>query len=105
MFTGLFLLKALAILILLTAISFVFLRRKHSKDKIDARLKRNIGLLREEKLLMHTDKKLEKKRQQLLKKAKNIDEENHQQLQNKSKKLKMPAGEILLAAKIQMNNK
>ncbi|HMN22876.1 MAG: hypothetical protein IT276_13995 [Ignavibacteriaceae bacterium] len=105
MFTGLFVIKAAAILILLGVISFVIFRRNRSKGKIDLQFKRNVGLLREEKLLIYTDKRLQKKRQQLLKKAKRIDDTNQKQLMNKSKKLKMPAGEILLAAKIQMCSK
>ncbi len=105
MFTGLFIIKALAILILLAVISFVIFRRNRTKGKIDLKFKRNVGLLREEKLLIHTDKKLQKKRQQLLKKTKCFDDANQKQLMNKSKKLKMPAGEILLAAKIQMCSK
>ncbi len=105
MFTGLFIIKAASILVLLLTISFLIFRRKLSKNEIDSQLKRNIKLLREEKLLIHSDKKLQKKRQQLLKKAKRIDDENQKQLQSKSKKLKMPAGEVLLAAKIQMNVK
>lgn len=105
MFTGLFVIKAAAILILLVVISFVIFRRNRSKDKYDLQFKRNVGLLREEKLLIHTDKKLQKKRQQLLNKTKRVDDTNQKQLMNKSKKLKMPAGEILLAAKIQMCSK
>ena len=103
--TGLFFVKASAVLITLFVIGYLFFRRCKSNSKIDAQFKHNVGLLREEKLLIHTDKKSQKKRQQLLKKTKISEDVNHVQLMSKSKKLRMPAGEILLAAKIQMNSK
>lgn len=105
MITGLLIIKSAAIIILLIVISYLFYRRSGSRGKIDSNFKHNVGLLREEKLLIHSDKKLQKKRQQLLKKIKRIDDANQEQLITKSKKLKMPAGEVLLAAKIQMCSK
>ncbi|MBK7632358.1 MAG: hypothetical protein IPJ23_16955 [Ignavibacteriales bacterium] len=105
MITGLLIIKVAAIIILLIVIAYVLFMRNGSKRNIDSQFKHNVGLLREEKLLIHSDKKLQKKRQQLLKKAKHIDDVNQKQLINTSKKLKMPAGEILLAAKIQMCSK
>jgi maltose-binding protein MalE len=102
MFTGLFLIKMAAIVILLIVISYLLFRRLRSKSKADAQFKHNVGLLRSEKLLIHIDKKQQKKRQQLIKKAKIFEDVNQVQLMIKSKKLRMPAGEILLAAKIQM---
>jgi hypothetical protein len=105
MLTGIFFIKASAVLITLLVISYLFFKRRKSNSKKDAQFKHNVGLLREEKLLIHTDKKLQKKRQQLLKKTKISEDVNHIQLMSKSKKLRMPAGEILLAAKIQMNSK
>jgi hypothetical protein len=103
--TGPFFVKAFAVLITLLVISYLLFKRRKSKSKTDAQFKHNVGLLREEKLLIHTDKKLQKKRQQLLKKTKISEDVNNIQLMSKSKKLRMPAGEILLAAKIQMNSK
>jgi uncharacterized membrane protein YhiD involved in acid resistance len=105
MITGLFLIKIASIVILLIIISYLLFRRLRSKSKADAQFKHNVTLLREEKLLIHTDKKLQKKRQQLLKKTKISEDINHKELMNKSKKLRMPAGELLLAAKIQMCSK
>jgi len=105
MFTGLFIIKMAAIVILLIIISYLLFRRLRSKSKEEAQFKHNVGLLRSEKLLFHADKKQQKKRQQLLKKTKISEEVNQKQLMNKSKKLKVPAGEILLAAKILMSSK
>jgi len=104
MLSGLLIIKVAAIVIVLFTLSFLFYKRLNSKKKQNAQFRHNIGLLREEKLLMHTNKKVEKKRQKLLK-TKISDEVNHKQLINKSKKLGLPAGEILLAAKIQMSSK
>lgn len=103
--TGLFFVKASAVVITLLVISYLFIKRRKSNSKINAQFKHNVGLLREEKLLIHTDKKLQKKRKQLLKKTKISEDVNNIQLMSKSRKLRMPAGEILLAAKIQMNSK
>jgi len=105
MLTGLFLFKVSAIVILLIIISYLLFRRLKSKSKADAQFKHNVGLLRAEKLLIHSDKKQQKKRQQLLKKTKISEDVNHKELLNKSRKLRMPAGEILLAAKILMCSK
>ena len=105
MVTGLFILKLSAIVILLIIISYLLFRRLQSKSKADARFKHNVRLLRAEKLLIHSDKKQQKKRQQLLKKTKISEDVNHKELMNKSRKLRMPAGEILLAAKILMCSK
>lgn len=104
MLTELFIVKASLFLLALFTLSFLFYKRYGSDDKINAQLKHNISLLRQEKLLMHTDKKLQKKRHKLLKKMK-FSDVNQKQLLNKSKKLGIPAGEILLAAKIQMSCK
>lgn len=104
MLSGLLIIKVAAIVIVLFTLSFLFYKRFNSKKKQSAQFRHNIGLLREEKLLMHTNKKVEKKRQKLLK-LKISDEVNHKQLMNKSKKLGLPAGELLLAVKIQMSSK
>jgi hypothetical protein len=102
MVIGIFLFKMSAIVILLIIISYLLFRRLKSKNKADAQFKHNVGLLRSEKLLIHSDKKQQKKRQQLLRKTKISEDVNHKELMNKSRKLRMPAGEILLAAKILM---
>ena len=105
MLNVLFAVKAAAILLPLSVLVFFFYKRVKSKNKSDIQFRHNVSLLREEKLLIHTDKKLQKKRQQLLKKIKFTEDVNPKQLINKSRKLGMPAGEILLAAKIQMSCK
>lgn len=104
MLSGLLIIKIAAIVIVLFTLSFLFYKRSNSKKKQSAQFRHNIGLLREEKLLMYTDKKIEKKRQKLLK-IKISDEDNHKKLLYKSKKLGVSAGEIILAAKIQMSSK
>ncbi len=105
MISGLVIIKVFVAVVLLAAIGFFLFRRARSVRKTSSQFKHNIGLLREEKLLIHSDYKLQKKRQQLLRKTKHINDSDQKQLINKSKKLKLPAGEILLAAKIQMCSK
>jgi uncharacterized protein with PIN domain len=80
-------------------------RRLRSKRNYKNEFKHNVSLLREEKLLIHTDKKIQKKRQKLIKKTILTEDSLNKQLMSKSKKLGVPAGELLLAAKIQMNSK
>ena len=105
MFTILFFVKsALIVAAFLLAVIFV-LRRKRSGKKDSDRLRHNISLLREEKLLIHTDKKLEKKRQKLLKKRKALTPADSGKLINRSKKLGVQTGEMLLASKIQTSCK
>lgn len=103
MLTVLIVVKTAAVLLTLFVLCFFLYRRINSSNKHKNQFKHNVSLLREEKLLIHSDKKLQKKRQQLLKKIKFSEDVNQKQLLNKSKKLGMPAGEILLAARIQMN--
>ena len=79
------------------------IERFKSNKNNDARFKHNVSLLREEKLLIRVDKKQQKRRQRLITKSKISDDVNQKQLMNKSKKLGVPVGEILLAAKIQMS--
>jgi len=103
MLTGLFVIKAAAVVLAFSGLGyFLFKRFKSNKNK-DARFKHNVSLLREEKLLIQIDKKQQKRRQRLITKSKISDDLNQKQLMNKSKKLGVPAGEILLAAKIQMS--
>ena len=103
MLTGLFIIKAAAVVLAFSGLGyFMFKRFKSNKNK-EAQFKHNVSLLREEKLLIHIDKKQQKRRQRLIKKSKISDDINQKQLMNKSKKLGVPVGEILLAAKIQMS--
>lgn len=103
MFTTLFFVKAAIILSALLVISFLLFRKLRSKKKVSEKFRHNIALLREEKLLIHTDKKLEKKRQKLLKKSKVLNQADAAKIINKSKKLGVQTGEMLLASKIQMS--
>jgi hypothetical protein len=103
MLTALFMIKATAILLTLFVLSFFFYKRNKLSNKHKNQFKHNVSLLREEKLLICADKKLKKKRHQLLRKIKISGDVTQKQLVNKSKKLGVPTGEILLAAKIQMS--
>ena len=105
MFTAIFFLKCLVIGLMTIAIGILLFKRIRSNKKVKTQLKHNISLLREEKLLMHSSKKLQKKRQQLLKRNSISEYIDAKQLISKSRKLGLPAGEILLAAKIRMNCK
>lgn len=103
MFTTLFFVKAAIIISALFVLVFFVFRKLRSKKKASEKLRHNISLLREEKLLMHADKKLEKKRQKLLKKSKVLTQADSAKIINKSKKLGVQTGEMLLASKIQMS--
>jgi hypothetical protein len=106
MFTELLILKSITIFLLLMSISFFVIKKFRLKKKSNSQFKHNISLLRNEKLLIHSDKKTEKKRQRLLKKTINVSEDtNSKQLISKSKKMGLSAGEILLASKIRMSTK
>jgi hypothetical protein len=102
MFSVLFFAKAALILSALILLSILFFRKMRSKKKVDEQFKHNIALLREERLLIHADKKLEKKRHNLLKKNTRLSDDTTQ-LITKSKKLGIPTGEMLLASKIKMS--
>lgn len=102
MFSVLFFVKAALILSALILTSILIFRKMRSKKKVDEQFKHNIALLREEKLLIHSDKKLEKKRHNLLKKSKRLSDDTTQ-LITESKKLGIPTGEMLLASKIKMS--
>lgn len=103
MLTVLVVVKAAAILLTLFVLSFLLYRRIKSNNQHKNQFKHNVSLLREEKLLIHADKKLQKKRHQLLRKIKITEEVTQKQLVKKCKKLGVSTGEILLAAKIQMS--
>lgn len=100
-----FVIKLSAIVICSIITAYLIFRRMRSKRKYKNELKHNISLLREEKLLTHADKKLQKKRQKLIKKTLLPDDAQQKQLLSKSKKTGIPAGELLLAAKIQTSIK
>ncbi|MBK7229983.1 MAG: hypothetical protein IPH97_14195 [Ignavibacteriales bacterium] len=102
MFSVLFFIKAALILSALILVGILVFRKMRSKSKADEKFKHNIALLREEKLLIHCDKKLEKKRHNLLKKNKRLGDDTAQ-LIIKSKKLGISTGEMLLASKIKMS--
>lgn len=105
MLTGLLLVKISIIAISIIALAFFLFKRYRSKDKANLKLKHNVQLLRTEKLLAHSDKKLEKKRQHLIRKIKVSDEGNQKKIIQKAKRMGLPAGEILLAIKIHMSTK
>lgn len=99
-----FLLMKIVISALGLIITGLFILRRISSDKTKGQtLKHNISLIRNEKLLIHTNKKLEKKRQRLLKKSRSFRNKSQNELINKSKKLGITTGEMILASKIQMN--
>lgn len=105
MLTGLLVTKISIIAISIFALAFFLFKRYKSKDKANLKLKQNVQLLRTERLLIHSDKKLEKKRQHLIKKIKVSDEGNQKKIIQKARKMGLPAGEILLAVKIHMSTK
>jgi hypothetical protein len=103
MLAGLFIIKAVAVVLTFSGLGYFMIKRFKSNKNKEAQFKHNVSLMREEKLLIHTDKKQQKRRQRLIKKPIISDDVNQKQLMNKSKKLGVPVGEILLAAKIQMS--
>ena len=103
MVTGLFIIKAAAVLLTFSVLGYLLFKRFKSNKNKEAQFKHNVSLLREEKLLIQIDKKQQKRRQRLITKSKISDDLNQKQLMNKSKKMGVPVGELLLAAKIQMS--
>lgn len=103
MFDVYFFIKAAVILIGLLSIGSLVIIRFRSKRKSGQQLKHNIALIRNEKLLIHTDKKIEKKRQSLMKKSRSLSNKNQNELIHKSRKLGISTGEMILASKIQMS--
>lgn len=98
-----FFIKVAVILIGLLTIGSIIIIRLRSKRKTGQTLKHNISLIRDERLLIHTDKKLEKKRQSLMKKSRSLSNKNQNELIHKSRKLGISTGEMILASKIQMS--
>lgn len=105
MVTSFFIVKILIISLSSVAFIVYVFKKYRPKNKTNLNLKHNISLLRTEKLIINSDKKLEKKRQKLLNRIKSSDKENQKELIQKARKLGLPAGEILLAVKIQMSAK
>lgn len=103
MFDVYFFIKLSVILVGLLTIGAFLIKRVHLKKKTGQTLKHNISLIRNEKLLIHTNKKLEKKRQSLVKKSRSLSNKNQNELINKSRKLGISTGEMILASKIQMS--
>lgn len=103
MFDVYFFIKISLALIALLTIGTFLIRRINSKRNSGKLLKHNISLIRNEKLLMHADKKLEKKRHSLMKKSRSLSNKNQHELINESRKLGISTGEMILASKIQMS--
>lgn len=105
MLTSFYIIKISIISLSFIAFIVYLFKKYRPKNKENSNLRHNILLLRNEKLLTNSDRKLEKKRQKLLNKIKVSDKENQKELIQRARKLGLPAGEILLAVKIQMSTK
>lgn len=91
------------IVLLAALISFVVYRlygRKFSRKHNELILKKNIALLRDERLVNVSNPGFRKKRNNLVKKTKVDEDISDEWIAKKSRQMKMPAGELLLAVKI-----
>lgn len=103
------LLKNIALMSIPTLIAMVvfgmFLKKdKENKKTNENSFKKNISLLRDEKIIVAAPHK-SKKRRKLLRQTKNYSNMSDNDVLEKSKRIQMPAGEILLANKINMSRK
>ncbi len=88
----------LFVVFLLSVTGFYFINR--TKRENELRLKRNISLLREERIISAVEPNRAKKRRKLLRRIKSDDDLNDQMILTEAKKEKLSAGEILLAKRI-----
>lgn len=102
---GLLIYKAVIVLLVLIYASYLLISKSKNKKKSIQLLKKNVSLLRQEKLITNSDLKLQKKRRRILKQLKNIDVINSPKWLKKSKKMGLTTGEMILAAKIKVNSK
>ncbi|WP_290662508.1 hypothetical protein [Ignavibacterium sp.] len=88
----------LILVFLLSVIGFYFINRTRRENQL--LLKRNISLLREEKIISAVEPSRTKKRRKLLRRIKSNNEMNEHEVLSEAQKNKLSAGEILLANKI-----
>lgn len=88
----------LFVVFLLSITGFYFINRTNKQNQL--LLKRNISLLREEKIITAVEPNRTKKRRKLLRRTKSNGELNEQQVLSEAQKSKLSAGEILLAKRI-----
>ncbi len=88
----------------LTIVTVIFnwLRKKMKRQRTPiSSLKANIALLRKEKILVPQNGELKKKRRNLVSKTKSLGHSSSHSIPGKARKLGVPSGELILAAKIQ----
>lgn len=90
----------LTIVILLSVTGFLFINRLKRQNQLQ--LKRNISLLREEKIITAVEPNRAKKRRKLLRRMKSDNELSETQILSQAQKSKLSAGEILLANRINL---
>lgn len=88
----------LILVFLLSVTGFYFINRTRRENQL--LLKRNISLLREEKIISAVEPSRTKKRRKLLRRIKSNNEMNEHEVLSEAQKNKLSAGEILLANKI-----
>ncbi|AFH50220.1 Hypothetical protein IALB_2517 [Ignavibacterium album JCM 16511] len=82
----------------LSILGFYYINRTRRQNQL--LLKRNISLLREEKIIAAVEPNRTKKRRKLLRRIKSNNELNDKQILSEAQKSKLSAGEILLANRI-----
>ncbi|BDQ02836.1 MAG: hypothetical protein HRF52_00225 [Ignavibacterium sp.] len=82
----------------LSILGFYYINRTKRQNQL--LLKRNISLLREEKIIAAVEPNRVKKRRKLLRRIKTNNDLNEQQVLSEAQKSKLSAGEILLANRI-----
>lgn len=86
------------IVFVLSLLGFYYLQKTNRNNQL--LLKRNISLLREERIIKAVEPGTMKKRRKLLRRIKSEDAENEMKVLSEAKKKNLSAGEILLAQKI-----
>lgn len=82
----------------ISAYGFYFIHKTKKENQLI--LKRNISLLREEKIISAVEPNRKKKRRKLLRQFKSENEINEAKVLSEAQKSKLSAGEILLAKRI-----
>lgn len=89
---------AIVFVLSISVYGFYFIRKTKKENQL--LLKRNISLLREEKIISAVEPNRKKKRRKLLRQFKSENEINEAKVLSEAQKSKLSAGEILLAQRI-----
>jgi hypothetical protein len=101
-----FILIKVFILLTIATMIFTWVRKKMKHQRVPlSSFKSNVALLREEKIRLPQNNELRKKRRKLVKSTFFSGQLNHKSISGKARKLGIPSGELMLAAKIKSSTK